>query len=128
MTSILMALLVLLSTLSITIDKHYCADKLVDVALYSKAKGCCPAAVPAESMASEEGCCKNETDLLVGQDELSLHRSELTPEAQKVFIISLAYVFYGLHSFRVQKDIPFDEYSPPKLSKDLQLLHEVYLI
>jgi len=39
-TSSLLALLVLLSTLSFTVESHYCGDFLVDVSYVGQADGC----------------------------------------------------------------------------------------
>ena len=39
-SAILMAVVVLFSTMSFTISEHYCGDKLVDSALFSKAEFC----------------------------------------------------------------------------------------
>ena len=38
--SLSMALLVLMSTVSVTIEKHFCGDHLVDVAIFSDAEKC----------------------------------------------------------------------------------------
>ena len=36
----LLAIIVLLSTLSFTVDSHYCGERLVDVAVFSEVRGC----------------------------------------------------------------------------------------
>ena len=38
--SMAMAVLVLISTLSVSIEKHYCGDHLVDVAIFAEAEKC----------------------------------------------------------------------------------------
>ena len=35
-----MAIVVLFSTMSFTVDMHYCGDNLVETAIFHKAKGC----------------------------------------------------------------------------------------
>ena len=123
-----MALLVLLSTLFITIEKHYCADRLVDVAVFSKAKSCCSASESSKSESKKDGCCKNETDLLVGQDELSLTKTQTLTSVPKAFVLSLAYVYGGFIEEEKEPNVVFDHYSPPKLFEDIYRLNEVYLI
>ena len=39
-TALLMAFVVLFSTMSFTISEHYCGDHLVDSGLFSKAENC----------------------------------------------------------------------------------------
>lgn len=123
-----MALLVLVSTLSLTIEKHYCADNLVDVAVFTEAKGCCAAAKAATSESKEDGCCKNEVDLIKGQDELSLKDTESFKSLNKTFLVAVASVFGTIFPIEDQTPTPKDVYTPPKLFDDLYQLHEVYLI
>ena len=90
--SVAMALLVLVSTLSLTIEKHYCADSLVDVAIFTEAKSCCAASKAPVSKSKEDGCCKNEVDLIKGQDELSVKDSESFKSLHKTFLAAMATV------------------------------------
>ena len=38
--SLVMAFVVLFSTMSFTVNMHYCGDTLVETAIFQKAKGC----------------------------------------------------------------------------------------
>ena len=59
-----MAFVVLFSTMSFTIDKHYCGDTLVDVAIFNKAKTCGMEIQQTDSNSGcsvmKKGCCSEE--------------------------------------------------------------------
>lgn len=70
--SILLAIVVLFSTMSFTIDKHYCGKILVDVAINKAAKKCAMELYLESSGSSitKPSCCKDEHQVIIGQDEL----------------------------------------------------------
>lgn len=126
--SVTMALLVFISTLSVSIEKHYCGDHLVGFAIFADAQKC-------ESEAADEGtnlmaqsCCKDVVDLLEGQHELSLEKTKDLTAGQKVFILSLASVFGGLYDQKSQNNTRYKHYTPPRFTQDIQVLNEVFLI
>ena len=49
---IIIALLLLITTMGVTVSKHYCKENLVKVTINQEAKSCCD---------MENGCCSNET-------------------------------------------------------------------
>lgn len=130
-----MAVLVLFSTLSISIEKHYCGEHLVDVAIFAEAEKCGMEAADIglessgeDSSFMKNSCCKNVVDLLEGQDELSLEKTKKLNNHQKVFIFSFAYTFAGLFEHEPQNHSPFEHYVPPNFVDDIQVLNEVFLI
>ena len=130
-----MTIVVLFSTLSVSIGKHYCGDHLVDMALFAEAEDCGMEVSETGMDAPDEGtsvtkksCCKDVVDLYEGQDELSVEKPQVLNTDQKVFIVSFAAVFSGLNLFEVQKDPPFEDYSPPVYVRDIQVLNQVFLI
>ena len=133
--SVTMALLVLVSTLSVSVGKHYCGDHLVDVAIFAQAEKCgmevddMPLAVSGEeSMRMAKTCCKDVVDLFEGQDELSVEKTKELNTNQKVFVMVFAAVFSGLNLLELENPASFDHYSPPLVDKDLQVLHQVFII
>jgi len=66
--------LVLLSTFSFTVEKHYCGRFLVDVAVFTKAKDCgmdmMTHSDDQKEAMKKKPCCKDEILVLEGQDEL----------------------------------------------------------
>ncbi|WP_408033184.1 HYC_CC_PP family protein [Tenacibaculum xiamenense] len=130
--SSLMALVVLFSTMSFTYDLHFCGDTLVDMALFSKAKSCgMEKAVELKTAdncsVSKKGCCTDKQVFVEGQSELKQSFDNLTFE-QQLFVTSYVYAYINLFEVLHNKVIPFKNYSPPNVVKDIQLLDEVFLI
>lgn len=120
-----MALLVLFSTVSFTIDKHFCGEILVDQAVFSEAQTCSMHGdMPASS---EEDCCDEEKVLIEGQKDLKISFNDLDLQ-QQVFLASFTYSYWELFEEVPQQSIPFSSYSPPLLVKDFQVFHETFLI
>ena len=89
----ILAVLVLFSTLSFTVDQHFCGGFLVDSAVFTKANICgmeMSSATSAEASITKEPCCANKKLEVKGQDELQtcgsqddLRVSELARRAQE---------------------------------------------
>ncbi len=133
--SVAMALLVFISTLSVSIEKHYCGDHLVDVGIFSDAEDCgmetsdiVLSKATEGTVLTKKSCCKDVIDLHEGQDELSVEITKELNTNQKVFILSMAYVFSGLDFLEPKNNIPFQHYIPPTYSRDFQALNQVFLI
>ena len=126
--SVAMALLVLISTLSVSIEKHYCGDHLVDVAFFTDVQKCGMEDSDTDTVLTKNSCCKDVVDLLGGQDELSSEKTKDLNINQKVFILSFASVFSGLNLLEPQNNKQFEHYSHPKVVQDIQALNEVFLI
>ncbi|MCG9971824.1 HYC_CC_PP family protein [Christiangramia crocea] len=121
--SLLMAVIVLFSTFSFTVDKHFCGDYLVDKAVFSKAETC-GVQMPADS---ENHCCTNEKVSVEGQDELKISFDSFDLH-QQVFITTLTYTYFELFESLPKQIIPYEDYSPPILVRDIQLVDQVFLI
>ena len=120
-----MAFLVLFSTVSFTVDKHFCGKILVDQAVFSEAKTC---GMHAEtSPMAEDNCCDEEKVVVEGQKELKISFDDLDLE-QQVFITALSFCYLGLFEEEPQAETPFFRYKPPLLVYDIQLLDETFLI
>lgn len=127
--SILMAIMVMFSTVSLTVEKHYCGDMLVDVAVFEEVEKC---NMEAYEMALEKitkkTCCKDTVDLLEGQDELRVNSFDDLDFEQQLFVTSFVYSYINLFEGLPQLVVPHKDYSPPNLIVDRQLLDEVFLI
>ncbi|WP_240893468.1 MULTISPECIES: hypothetical protein [unclassified Mesoflavibacter] len=120
--SFLLALLVLFSTLSFTVKKHYCGSHLVDTAVFSKVKKCSGFEV------APKPCCKDDVTVVKGQDQLKFDKfSDLDFNTQFVFTAYL-YAYISQAVSLPKQNIPHQYYSPPNLVVDLQVLHDVYII
>lgn len=121
-----MATLVLFSTFSFTVDKHYCGNYLVDSAVFSKAKTCGMEPNSQEGI-TEDHCCKNEKVAVDGQDELKMSFDQFHLN-QQVFIAAFTYSYINFFEPQAQQIIPFKDYSPPLLVTDIHLEDQVFLI
>ncbi len=136
--SFAMALLVLFSTMSFSVEKHFCGSDLVDVSIFSKAKTCtseaktCGAKMDHKmdhEMISDEkdSCCTNQKTELNGQDELSISFHFLDFD-QQLFLTTFVYSFIYIYESSSLTEIPFRYYTPPLLVADIQVLDQVFLI
>lgn len=127
--SLLMAFLVLLSTVSFTVEKHYCGDKLIDVAVFSKAENCGMDMEPMlmESMEKKQ-CCHEKLELVKGQDKLKKSSSENYHFGQQFSLTKLNYPYINLLEDLPQQIIPHKYYSQPHLVADIQIWQQVFII
>lgn len=121
-----MALLVLFSTLSFTVDKHFCGSYLVDQAVFSEAKDC-GMEHPSKDAMTEENGCKDQKISVEGQKDLKISFQDLELP-QQVFLASFTYSYVEVFEEIPQQAIPFSDYSPPLLVYDIHLLDETFLI
>ena len=125
-----MAFVVLLSTMSFTVDMHYCGDTLVDTAIFHKATNC---GMDMENPSSEgcaitkSDCCNDKQIVVDGQDELKISFDTLTLE-QQIFVATFIHSYLNLFEGQNETIVPFKDYNPPFLIRDIQKLHETYLI
>ncbi|NER14806.1 hypothetical protein GWK08_15220 [Leptobacterium flavescens] len=130
-SAFLLALLVLMSTVSFTVHNHYCGTFLVNTSVLGEADNCKMMMAVKDTSGScaavEKSCCTDEVLHVEGQDELKLSFSDLDLDQQQ-FLISFVYSFQDLFEGLEENIIPFRDYSPPPLIRDIQVLHETYLI
>ena len=130
-SAILMAFVVLFSTMSFSISEHYCGDYLVDSALFSKAESCgMEMDIPTptkDCSVQKDNCCSDVVKQIEGQSDLKITSTDITFE-QQVFIASFIYSYVNLFEGLENNIIPFKDYSPPLIVTDIQVLDEAYLI
>ncbi len=127
--SLLMAFLVLFSTVSFTIEKHFCGDTLIDVAVFTESQKCAMEAFEIEqSTITKMDCCKDELELVKGQDILKSTTFEDLHLDQQLFLTSLIYSYTNLFEGLSEQIIPHKDYSPPNLVVDIHVLDQVFII
>lgn len=129
--AILMAFVVLFSTMSFTISEHYCGDHLVASSLFSKAESC---GMKMENPSpnkdcgiQKDNCCKDVIKQIKGQNDLKIDFQTLNFE-QQVFVTSFLYTSINLFEGFAENNIPFNYYSPPLVYKDINVLYRVFRI
>jgi len=120
-----MALLVLFSTVSFTIEKHFCGDVLVDVSMFVEADKC---AMEALEILQKKTCCKDEIAIVKGQDELKVSAFEDLDFEQQQFVTVFTYSYINLFESLPKQNVLYKDYSPPNLVYDIQVLDQVFII
>ena len=121
--AVTLSALVLFSTFSFTVEKHYCGNTLVDVSVFSEVKGC---DMEMKATSKKKTCCKDTVDVIEGQDELNtVSFDDLLFSKQLLFS---TYGYVSLCESGQKRLIPHKDYSPPDIIFDIQLLDEVFLI
>lgn len=129
--SVALATLVLFTTMSFTVDMHYCGDVMVDFSVVHNAETCgmensesqndCHNEVPDDS------CCSDKQIVIEGQDDIKVTFDTLTFE-QQAFVATFFHTYANLFDGLEKNIVPFRDYAPPLLIRDIQKLHETYLI
>lgn len=125
-----MALLLLFSTVSFSVDMHFCGGDLVDLGFFEKDAKCSmmlPDTPKGECLMAIMNCCSDQELVQEGLDELLVSVDNMTYEQQK-FITTFISVFTFLNYYPPRKIIPFKEYSPPLLTHDFQVVNATFLI
>lgn len=122
-----LALLVLLSTFSFTVDKHYCGDFLVDVSFTGETEGC-GMKMDKTSATKMKNCCKDEVHKFEGQDELQNHKVENITFENQQFLFSFITAYKDLFVEIESKNNFYKDFSPPDIPKNYQILHQTFLI
>ncbi len=125
-----MAFVVLFSTMSFTLNMHYCGDTLVETAIFHKAEGCgMDMEMPSTEGCSitKKNCCNDEQLVIDGQDELQLQVDKISFE-QQIFITSFIYTYINGFEGLENNVFSFEDYKPPLVIRQLYKLDEMYLI
>ncbi len=129
--SLLLALLVLGSTMSFTISKHYCGEHLVDVSIFGEAQPCEMQAALTHKYGDDHSkkmeCCSDQETVIEAQDELKLSFEDFSLEGLD-FLEIYTHSYLQLFEGKPQKAKVTDRYLPPLITQDYQELFEQYLI
>ena len=126
--SVFLAIVVLFSTMSFTVNMHYCGRTLVDISIFKEAKTC-EMEMPNQSNAftKKKGCCTDKQVNFEGQDDLKITWDTFAAE-QQLFIASFYFSYINIFEELQEHNVPFKEYPPPLLVKNIYMVHETYLI
>ena len=128
-TAVFMVTILLLSTTSFSVYKHFCGDNLVAIST-EKVDSCCDSETTLKSNKlnfSEKDCCKNETALKNIQlfDATS---SIKIAKSQTLFLTSFYYIFIKKSTFVNLTKNYYKDFPTPKLVINKQVLFQTFLI
>jgi len=131
-SSISMALLVLCSTVSFSVDQHFCGDFLVDSSWFGHAESCGMVMQQNETSATncdliKSNCCSDKTVLLKGQDDLNKPFSQFSFEQSNFNAIPQPLLLISFEIL-IENETPFKHYHPPLLVRNISVLHQTFLI
>ena len=130
--SLFLAFLVLSSTLSFAVSKHYCAGKLKDVSLFISSKNCMEQNVfSATSSSSCEinaiPCCETEINFHKGQDQLVKNSPTIQIDAIDSFVNryhSNEPTFVSCFVRKIAKQYIY----PQNRKNRIHIIHQVFMI
>ena len=129
--SLCLAFLVLFSTMSFTVDMHFCGKSLVDISILKKATTC---GMKMEENGSQDkhdlekmSCCSDHTFIKAGQENIKASFEKLN-FGQQLFITAFTYSYLNLYQSLETQIVPFKNYAPPLLVRDVLLLDQTFLI
>ncbi|WP_330441470.1 HYC_CC_PP family protein [Flavobacterium sp. C4GT6] len=131
-SSFCLALIVLLSTVSFTVDSHYCGDTLVDSSLFGHVETCGmeiqqSKAFSSECNISKKDCCNDVHVTVKGQETYKTSFDKLE-KSQQLFVAAFIHT-YILLFVEPQTDFnSYKDYTPPPLVRDVQVLDQIFLI
>lgn len=129
--SLALATLVLFTTMSFTVDMHYCGDMLVDYSMFHNAQTCGMEHEQSEndchSEVSNDSCCTDKQIVVEGQDDIKVSFDTLSFE-QQAFVVTFFHTYINLFDDLDTNIVPFRDYAPPLLLRDIHKLHQTYLI
>ncbi len=125
--SVLLAFLLLFSTLSFSMDMHFCGKTLVDFELFRDAEGC--GMSMDDSLMREMGCCSDVEIVVQGQEDLETPQNDAFQEKLQVVVAAVVELYPMLLHQDIRKALPpFKEYAPPRLVRDIPVCHQAFLI
>ncbi len=127
--ALILAVIVLFSSFSFTIEKHICLDE-VTVSSHGNTDSHCEMDFgDCESNKSDEPsdeCCFDNQVLIIGNQNVKII-SQKIEVSQAKFVLAYAYTYLNL--FQDKKEInSFLDFSPPIVDKDYQVLYQSFLI
>ena len=126
-----MAFVVMFTTMSFTMDMHYCGASLVDLSFYSSADSCGmekeQPVQDCETKITSKSCCTEHQLVKEANQDLKISFDKLTFE-QHTFVATFLYSYINLFEGFDENIQSFKDYSPPFLKRDVQVLYELYLI
>lgn len=129
--SSLLAILILLSTSSFTVKKHFCGGFLVDSAVFAQVEKCPKApcsSTSKETFVAQPDCCDDVLHLIEGQEVVIHKKIDDIDYSQQAFLLTFTESYFYLYESLPAQIVPHKYYIPPILVTDFKVLHQNFLI
>ncbi|WP_339342368.1 hypothetical protein [uncultured Polaribacter sp.] len=126
-SSALLAFLVLFSTLSFTVESHYCGGFLMDISVVGEANDC--GMKVEQKMAKEKiNCCKDEVIITDGQDELHPASFGTLNFEKQQFLTTFYSSYLNLPKEESSRNIIYKAFHRPVIPINYQIKYQSFLI
>ena len=131
--ALVMAVMVLFTTMSFSVNIHYCGEHLIDFSFLQRPDSCSMDHVKApvknlcDAMLMQKSCCTDKKFTVKGQHELKVSFEKLSLEQQS-FVASFFYSYINLFETLRQRPAHHKNYIPPLLEQDILCLNQTFLI
>jgi len=129
--SFLLAVLILLSTSSFTIKKHFCSGFLIDSAVFTQVEKCSnePCSNSSkETIVTQPDCCDDVIDKVEGQEVIIHKKFDDLDYHQQLFLLAFTESYSYIFESSSRQVVPHRHYIPPILVRDFQVFHQDFLI
>jgi len=126
----ILSLVVLFSSMSFTIDTHYCGGNLVDISYFGEADNCGVEEMQMDSDVTKikkNKCCKDEITIV---ESSTFNKEELiTIQINDIeFVFAFAYSYINSNQNILLENEYYKDFSPPGIDQDILVLHQSFLI
>lgn len=130
-TVVFMVAILLLSITSFSMYKHFCNDNLVEISNFSKVDSCCKTKIVSNNFNivkfSKKDCCQNE--IVMKSNTSFQHTNSLKLiKSQYVLAFSFYTIFVKKMNFIKVNTTFYQDFSPPKILRNKQVLFQSFLI
>ncbi len=117
---IILSVLLLVSTMGVTISKHYCGDSFISTSVFTEAESCC----------GDSDCCHNDTSFYQLDEDYSLASISEIPFVAEVDLIGFSLLINPLDEVIIGENQTFIIMeSPPPAKIQISLSkRQVYLL
>jgi len=126
--SAFLALFVLVSATSFTIDKHLCMGRVQSVAILHDAAPCAMEMMAADGMSAMEGCCKDLQTKIEGNEYNFKNVKQIGIEYQSLWVAELPRLIETIDLDRAASFASHILYKPPLIDQDVPVLIQSFLI
>lgn len=128
--SAFLALLVVLSSFSLTIDRHLCMGKVHSVSILKDAPGCGMelSVQNGQNLSKMEGCCQDEQTVIEGHALLVKTVKPVSVEYQSLWVAELPHAILTLDFASSDRPTTHAQYKPPLIDREIPLLVQSFLI
>ncbi len=130
-SAVFMVAILLLSITSFSVFKHFCNENLVEISNFSKVDSCCKSKIVSSTFKivkfSKKDCCKNEIETKINTSFQNTNSLKLI-KSQSVLAFSFYTIFVKKINFTPVNTLFYQDFSPPKILRNKQILFQSFLI